>query len=68
VFSAPEDADLLHAAQWRQSEPLFHLKSDSQWIEGNILRAPHGRLVNVLCTNPRTATGALRLPVTDNVG
>ncbi|MFM7749834.1 MAG: hypothetical protein ACKPB0_05405, partial [Opitutaceae bacterium] len=28
------------------------------WIEGNVLPAPGGRLVNLLRTNPRTGTGA----------
>jgi hypothetical protein len=58
VLSAPEDADLLRADQWRRSEPLFHPESDSQWIEGNVVVAPDRRLVNVLRTNPRTATGS----------
>ena len=58
VLSAAEDADLLRADAWRFSEPLAHVGSASQWIEGNVLRAPDGRLVNVLRTNPRTATGA----------
>lgn len=58
VLSVPEDADLLQAGQWRHSAPLFHPESKSQWIEGNVLRTPDGRLVNVLRTNPRTATGS----------
>lgn len=58
VLSAPEHGDLLDAGQWRHSEPLFHPESESQWIEGNVLCTPDGRLVNVLRTNPRTATGS----------
>jgi hypothetical protein len=58
VLSVPEDADLLQASQWRHSEPLFHPESESQWIEGNVLAAPDGRLVNILRTNPRTETGS----------
>lgn len=58
VLSAPEDADLLQAANWRMSEPLAHAESRSQWIEGNVLAAPDGRLVNLLRTNPRTESGA----------
>ncbi len=57
MLSSPEDADLLRADQWRRSAPLFHPESESQWIEGNVVVAPDGRLVNVLRTNPRTATG-----------
>lgn len=51
VLSAPEDADLLEAAQWRMSERLQHLWSKSQWIEGNMVVAPDGKLVNVLRTS-----------------
>lgn len=51
VLSAAEDADLLEAAQWRMSEKLQHLWSNSQWIEGNMVVAPDGKLVNVLRTS-----------------
>jgi hypothetical protein len=50
VLSAPENADLLQAEHWRMSEKLPHLWSNSQWIEGNIVVAPDGKLVNVLRT------------------
>jgi hypothetical protein len=50
VLSAPENADLLGAANWRMSEKLQHLWSLSQWIEGNMVVAPDGKLVNVLRT------------------
>ena len=50
VLSAPEDADLLEAANWQMSEPLKHAWSLSQWIEGNIVVAPDGSLVNILRT------------------
>ena len=53
VISAPADADLLRADQWRMSRPLPHPESKSQWIEGNVLVSPQGRLVNVLRTNPQ---------------
>lgn len=51
VISAPLDADLLDAASWRMSKPLQHLWSRSQWIEGNIVLTPDGKLVNILRTN-----------------
>ncbi len=51
VLSAPEDADLLDRASWRFSEHLQHLWSGSQWIEGNVVVDPAGRLVDVLRTN-----------------
>ena len=48
VISAPADADLLDRASWTSSEPLSHLWSHNQWIEGNIVVAPGGELCNVL--------------------
>ncbi len=50
VISATEDADLLQAANWRMSEPYAHLWSQSQWIEGNVVVTPEGKLVNILRT------------------
>lgn len=57
VLSAADDADLLKADEWLLSEPLHHPESHSQWIEGNVIAAPDGTLVNVLRTNPRTSAG-----------
>jgi hypothetical protein len=51
VISAPADADLLSAENWRMSQPLYHLWSRSQWIEGNVVVSPDGALLNVLRTN-----------------
>ncbi len=51
VMSAPEDADLLHSGNWRSSARLQHLWSKSQWIEGNMVVAPDGSLLNILRTN-----------------
>jgi len=51
VMSAPVDSDLLRADSWLMSEPLQHLWSESQWIEGNIVVTPDGKLVNILRTN-----------------
>lgn len=48
VISAPVDADLLDRANWTFSERLSHRWSGNQWIEGNVVVAPGGRLWNVL--------------------
>ena len=53
VLSAPVDADLLDRASWRFSEQMDHLWSQSQWIEGNIVVAPGGELLNLLRWNDR---------------
>ncbi len=53
VISAPEDADLLDAANWRATN---HLPFDSTylegkfggWLEGNIVLTPSGQLVDIL--------------------
>ncbi len=60
VVSAPEDADLLDAASWRRTngtvfEPAWFNGRRPGWLEGNIVVAPDGRLVNLLRvhTEPR---------------
>jgi len=53
VLSAPEDADLLDRSSWLFSEQLEHSWSESQWIEGNMVVAPDGALVNLLRVNDR---------------
>ena len=52
VISAPVDADLLDRASWRFSEQMATWP-DYQWIEGNMVVAPGGELVDVLRTNDR---------------
>ena len=49
----PEDASLLDRSSWLFSEQLDHSCSESQWIEGNLLVAPDGALVNLLRVNDR---------------
>jgi len=51
VFCAPEDADLLDADNWQVSEPIYHSPKFHNWIEGNVVVAPDGKLVNILRTN-----------------
>jgi len=55
VISVPLEADLLKADNWLLSEPLQHLWSASQWIEGNVLITPDGKLVNILRSNLKPA-------------
>ena len=52
VISAPVDANLLDRSSWRFSQQLDSW-DDYQWIEGNMVTAPDGELVNVLRTNDR---------------
>jgi len=66
VLSAPEDADLLEAANWRMSEVMKHLWSGSQWIEGNVVLTPDGELVNVLRTNGQGDDKAAIVHVSDD--
>ena len=53
VVSAPENADLLDRKSWTFSEQVDHPWSNSQWIEGNVVVAPDGSVVDVLRTNHR---------------
>ena len=53
VFSIPLDADLLTADNWRMSKPFkFDWPGSKwiEWIEGNIVLTPDGKLVNILRT------------------
>ena len=53
VMSAPEEADLLRAENWQFSKPLESQQGWLEggfggWLEGNMVVAPGGRLVNLL--------------------
>jgi hypothetical protein len=53
VMSAPVQADLLHASSWTSSEPLSGNTrwlggQFNGWLEGNVVVAPGGALVDVL--------------------
>jgi hypothetical protein len=64
VLSAPEDADLLDGGNWRRSEAYHHGWGDGcQWIEGNVVVAPGGGLMDILRTNGRGADKAAILHV-----
>jgi hypothetical protein len=51
-MSAPVEADLLNARNWRMSSKLMLDKRANifKWLEGNIVVTPEGRLVNMLRT------------------
>lgn len=53
VISAPEDADLLDAANWTRTnatrfDPALFNGRRPGWLEGNVVVTPEGRLVNLL--------------------
>lgn len=59
VMSAPVDADLLDAANWTTSEFLPSDRSWNEgdmgaWLEGNVVVAPDGSLVNLLRVDTRS--------------
>ncbi len=63
VFSAPTDSDLLDASSWTRSngviwEPGRLQVRTREWIEGNVVVAPDGSILNILRTNTHPAKGA----------
>lgn len=63
VFSAPADADLLDARNWTISEPYHHGGRFKQLIEGNVVVAPDGEVLNVIRMNGDDADKAVILHV-----
>ncbi|MDH7571895.1 MAG: exo-alpha-sialidase, partial [Armatimonadota bacterium] len=67
VVSAPEDADLLNAGNWRTTNKLpYDQENDppdygaggkSGWLEGNVVRDPAGAMWNVLRVHACTPVG-----------
>ena len=75
ILSAPLDADLLKADNWRLSNCVqFDLsrvgkktgRGSGGWREGNILVTPQGKVVNVLRIDDAGVDKADILPVSDN--
>lgn len=59
VFSAPVDADLLDAAQWQSSnfvpsDRAWNGGDMGAWLEGNVVVAPDGSLLDVLRVQTRS--------------
>ena len=68
VISAPIDADLLRAESWTVSNRLAwgNWQPYGGWLEGNVVVAPEGRLLNILrVQKPRRGKGA-RVQVGDD--
>lgn len=69
VMSAPVDGDLLDAATWTLSNALPH-SADSMpgttWLEGNVVVAPDGKLVNILRCHTTTDNVACVLSISDD--
>ncbi len=62
VISAPDDADLLNAANWTMSNTLAFNTAAAPtgwdapgWLEGNVVEAPNGELWNILRVNSTPA-------------
>ena len=71
VLSAPADADLLDAANWTRTNTVGHgmkkiqgAKLSGTLIEGNVVEAPNGEVINLIRTNSSaTSRFATRLHV-----
>lgn len=63
VLSAPEEADLLDARSWTRTNALAIDKRwlatrNGEWLEGNVVVAPDGSLVDILRVESHPATDA----------
>jgi hypothetical protein len=63
VLSAPEDADLLDAANWTRSNQLAFRREwlntrNEEWLEGNVVVTPAGGIVDLLRVESHPAAGA----------
>ena len=64
VLSAPEDADLLVAANWTRSNQIAFRRQwlntrNEEWLEGNVVVTPAGGLVDILRVESHPAAGAV---------
>jgi len=63
VMSAPEDADLLNAKNWTRTNETSFDKTwlntrNAEWLEGNVVVAPDGGIVDILRVESHQAAGA----------
>lgn len=63
MMSAPEQGDLLDAANWTRSNAITHRREwlntrNAEWLEGNAVITPEGRVVDVLRVESHPAIGA----------
>jgi len=73
MLSAPIDADLLKASNWRASEPLGYNaqwldQKFNGWLEGNALVSPTGDIVNFLRVSMTQGGGKAALITYDDLG
>lgn len=69
VMSAPLGGDLLDAATWTFSNALLHpggTLPGTAWLEGNVVIAPDGQLVNILRCHTTTDNVACVLSISDD--
>lgn len=69
MASAPVDADLLDADNWTLSNPVYfdHVTwRAAQFIEGNALVTPEGKMVNLLRVDPAALEKAVILDCSDD--
>jgi hypothetical protein len=63
VMSAPVEADLLAAENWRLSNTIFFdpawREGVRHWREGNVVVTPEGALANIIRTDPRPGIAAV---------
>ncbi len=61
VMSAPVEADLLNAKNWRMSNKLVVDRRANifKWLEGNVVVTPDGRLVNMIRTQKPAGRAAM---------
>lgn len=63
VMSAPEEADLLDAKSWTRTNQIKFDKSwlntrNAEWLEGNVVITPDGRVVDILRVESHPAADA----------
>lgn len=63
VMSAPEETDLIDAQNWTRTNAIVHRREwlntrNAEWLEGNVVIAPDGRLVDVLRVESHPAMNA----------
>ena len=71
VMSVPEDADLLDASNWTFSnrlefDPAWFEAENPGWLEGNVVAAPDGELLNILRFNDDRGDRAAIVYVSDD--
>lgn len=71
MISAPDDADLLKAANWTFSNPLGGDPSwlggqFNGWLEGNVVVTPEGQIVNILRVDVPSGGKAAMIRVSDD--